>query len=227
MPFYSNGFGDLLKKMKPFGRRWFQVFMVSILKVGQLFFPKVKPWAECGLILPKTVAFSLDSWCLNFRMGGLLKFWRIDGWEKTPLRQLFRLQYFNEKRGYHCGLLKRKLTRLRFEPSKRNFLWQIGESWMRLVQLLCSLLGGRWWYSLLVASKSIPTPESSLISSIWSCRVWIPKKLKHFLWSVVHRSFNTQDVLQRKCRRWVLSPSVCSLCLMNKVFGSHFSLLFL
>lgn len=53
--------------------------------------------------------------------------------------------------------------------------------------------------------------EISLIDSIWNdCT---PKKVRVFLWSLAHREVNTHDLLQRRCVSWVLSPSVCLLCL--------------
>lgn len=68
--------------------------------------------------------------------------------------------------------------------------------------------------SLLFWTETTPSLNSSLISSIWRLRIL--KDLKVFLWLIAYRSLNTEDLLQRKCRQWYISPSVCRLCLMNE-----------
>lgn len=51
--------------------------------------------------------------------------------------------------------------------------------------------------------------KAPLISAVWKFKA--PKKVKDFLWSLAHRSLNTHDLIQKKCRNWLISPSVCSL----------------
>lgn len=45
--------------------------------------------------------------------------------------------------------------------------------------------------------------------------------MKVFLWSLAFRSLNTDDKLQRKFRRWALSPSGCRLCLKKEENLDH------
>lgn len=64
--------------------------------------------------------------------------------------------------------------------------------------------------ALLKLSDAPLSLKSSLIAAIWNFE--IPKKVKVFLWSLVYRSLNTQDYLQKKCKNWTIPPSVCSMC---------------
>lgn len=68
MPFYSNGFGDLLEKNEDLWMKVISSIYWSTLP------PKGKAMGRLLSDTAKNSGFFLDSWSLNFRMGGWLNF---------------------------------------------------------------------------------------------------------------------------------------------------------
>ena len=55
--------------------------------------------------------------------------------------------------------------------------------------------------------ESTQNLKSPMITMIW--KFIVPKKIKVLLWSLVHKSLNNQEKLQRKLNNEYTSPSVC------------------
>lgn len=68
-------------------------------------------------------------------------------------------------------------------------------------------------------SSSSLQVDSEVLSNLW--RAPVPKKCKFFIWTIFHRSLNTDDRLQNFFKDSSLLPSRCSLCLQSSECLDH------
>lgn len=87
---------------------------------------------------------------------------------------------------------------------------------------------GLWWRRPELSVKSAlvhltkPRPAFRVREMDKVSNFEVPKKVKIFTWSLLNRSPNTEDGVQRKFPHWSLSPSIC-LCFRDKKSLDRFS----